>query len=151
MECSYCQKLKSYGYGDFIAETEYWVIFLAPNQSNLGTCVIALKRHYGKLSGLKPEEWSDFSKIVDRLEYALKKAFDVTMFNWGCLLNSFYLEDQPNPHLHWHFIPRYTHKVHFEGIVFEDPYFGYMRPRPVKNVSTKLRKKIIAKIKENLK
>ena len=149
MECKYCKKLKDYKFGEFIHETKYWVIFLAPNQSNLGTCVVALKRHIGDLTGLKQDEWIDFSEIVDRLQFASKKAFDVTMFNWGCLMNTFYLEDEPDPHVHWHFIPRYNHEVEFEGLIFEDPYFGYMGPRPPKKVSDEVKRKIIGKIKEN--
>ncbi len=149
MGCKYCKKLKDYKFGDFIAETKYWVIFLAPNQSNLGTCVVALKRHLGDLARLKKDEWIDFSEIVDRLQFASKKAFDVTMFNWGCLMNTFYLEDEPDPHVHWHFIPRYNHEVEFEGLIFKDPYFGYMRPRSPKKVSDEVKRKIIEKIKEN--
>ena len=52
MECKYFEKLKEYNYGDLITETEYWVILLAPDQRNLGTCVVALKRFEGDLAGL---------------------------------------------------------------------------------------------------
>jgi len=149
MVCKYCEKLKDYGFGDFIAEMEYWVIFLAPNQSNLGTCVVALKRHCGDLKELKQEEWIDFAEIIVKLEFTTKKAFDVTMFNWGCLMNNFYRTDKPDPHVHWHFIPRYNHIVEFQGLIFEDPHFGYMRPRPLRKVPDKVKKKIIDKIKEN--
>ena len=30
----------------------------------------------------------------------------------------------PNPHFHWHVIPRYDGKREFSGEVFEDPDFG---------------------------
>ena len=122
MECKYFEKENNYG--DLIAETKYWLILLAPDQKNLGTCVVALKRVDDDLAGLKDEEWLEFGLIVKNLESALKNAFNSTMFNWGCLMNSSYLNQPPNPHVHWHLIPRYKNKIEFEGITFEDPCFG---------------------------
>jgi diadenosine tetraphosphate (Ap4A) HIT family hydrolase len=150
MERSYNGELKERNYGDFIFETPYWVIFLAPNQSNIGTCVVALKRHYGTLNGLTDEEWLDFAKIVKQLEYSLKKAFNTTMFNWGALMNADYMKEKPDPHIHWHFIPRYRNIVKFENLIFDDKYFGSMQPRPIREVPDSIRKKIIEKIKENM-
>jgi len=144
---NYNDELKDRNYGDFIFETSYWIIFLAPNQSNIGTCVVALKRHYGTLDGLIDEEWLDFAKVVKQLEHSLKKSFNTTMFNWGALMNADYMNENPDPHIHWHFIPRYTHSVEFEGLLFEDEYFGSMHPRPIREVPYKIRKKIIETIK----
>jgi len=150
MERSYDEELKDRNFGDYIYETPYWIIFLAPNQSNIGTCVVALKRHYGALKGIEKEEWIDFGEIVKNLESSLKKAFKCTLFNWGALMNSDYMKENPDPHVHWHFIPRYRQKVEFKGITFEDPYFGFMHPRPVLNIPYKIREEIIKKIKENI-
>lgn len=154
MEYWYFEKLKDYNYGDLITETEYWIILLAPDQRNLGTCVVALKRDSGDLAELKDEEWGEFSKIVKNLESALKNAFNSTMFNWGCLMNSSYLSDPPNPHVHWHFIPRYKQKVEFEELMFEDPCFGSSTMKAkggIRKVADDIRMKIIEKIKDNLK
>jgi len=153
MKCNYFEKLKEYNYGDLIAETEYWLILLAPDQKNLGTCVVALKRDSGDLAELKDKEWQEFSIIVKRLESALKKSFNSTMFNWGCLMNSSYLKDPPNPHVHWHFIPRYNEKVEFEGIIFEDPCFGFSTMKAkegIRKVAEDVRTKVIKEIKDNL-
>lgn len=149
-ECSYCEKLKDYNFGDFLCQTAHWIVFLAPNQSNLGTCVVALKRHHNTLTGLTSEEWDEFIELVEKMEKVLRQSFDSTLFNWGCLMNTFYLEDTLDPHLHWHFIPRYNHPVQLAGHTFEDPHFGYMRPRPPKKISEKVRKQIADKIRENL-
>ena len=124
MECEYFEKLKDYNYGDLLAETRHWLIILAPDQRNLGTCVVALKRDENELRGLTRGEWLDLDQIVKKLESAVKKAFNATMFNWGCLMNSSYLDEPPSPHLHWHFIPRYKNPVKFHGKTFEDPCFG---------------------------
>ncbi len=151
MGCDYCSKLEDYNFGDLLWESPFWIVFLAPNQSNLGTCVIALKRKEKFLSDVHPAEWSDFVELVNKLESALKNSFNATMFNWGTLMNSFYLEDTLEPHMHWHFIPRYKHEVELEGVIFQDPFFGYMRPRPPKNISSDIRTKIRERILRELK
>ncbi|MDI6643760.1 MAG: HIT family protein [Methanobacteriaceae archaeon] len=143
--------MKNYNYGSLIQENRFWTIFLAPNQSNIGTCVIALRRNSSELSDLKDEEWAEFSFIVKNMEQSLKKSFNATLFNWGCLMNSSYLKESPDPHIHWHFIPRYKNPVEFEDQIFDDPYFGYMHPRPEKKVSSLTRKKIIEMILKNMK
>jgi diadenosine tetraphosphate (Ap4A) HIT family hydrolase len=153
MECEYFEIIKDYKYGDLLAETNFWLIILAPDQRNLGTCVVALKRDERELSSLTDEEWSDLAMIVKKLEVAVKKAFNATMFNWGCLMNSSYLEEPPSPHLHWHFIPRYRKPVEFQGKIFEDPCFGtstmHNRGKSLK-LSEEFKEKIKDKIGENL-
>lgn len=149
MECEYCKK--SNKDTDFVYETKYWSVFLAPKQGYLGRCVIVLKRHCGDLAELDDEEWLDFKEVVKRLESALKKSFNATMFNWTCLMNNAYQNNPPNPHVHWHFRPRYNHKVEFEGITFEDPDFRYHYDRTRdQKISDEIKRKIIEKIKENL-
>jgi diadenosine tetraphosphate (Ap4A) HIT family hydrolase len=125
MDCEYFNQLKKYNYGDLLFETKNWLVLLAPDQRNLGTCVVALKREEIELSGLTSEEWSDLTQIIKDMESATKKAFHATMFNWGCLMNSSYLKDPPAPHLHWHFIPRYQSPVKFMDKTFYDPCFGH--------------------------
>ena len=150
MECEYCEKLKKYDFGDFILKTKYWIVFLAPQQSNIGTCVVALNRPEEDLSGLKSEEWLEFGELVFKLEFSVKQCFDVTMYNWGSLMNASYLEEPPDPHVHWHFIPRYNHEVGFDGLTFEDPYFGTMKPRPFRALPDHVRSKIIQIIQDNI-
>jgi diadenosine tetraphosphate (Ap4A) HIT family hydrolase len=140
----------NHSYGDYMLDTEHWVIFLAPNQSKLGTCVLALKRDEVDLAGLKKEEWGDFTRIVPKLEDTIKEVFQATMFNWGCLMNSSYLQNPPDPHVHWHFIPRYKYPVEFAGLTFDDPFFGYMKSQPSKKISLEVKESIINTIKENL-
>ena len=100
-ECPYCKKLEAYNFGDYLGKTEHWIIFLAPNQSNLGTCVIALTRHHPTLTGLSNEEWEEFIELVEKMENAVKKAFQATLVPHGeCSLNSpFHPENNPDPHL----------------------------------------------------
>ena len=136
----------------FVYETKYWKVYLAYEQSYLGRCVVALKRHAESLSEVKKEELLDFIELVKKLETGLKKSFGATMFNWTCLMNDAYKEKNPIPHVHWHFRPRYKNNVEFAGVIFEDKEFGnhYDRKR-TQIVSKEINKKIIDKIKENLK
>ena len=148
MKCEYC-KIPG-AYGDLIEETEYWMIFLAPSQRYLGTCVVALKEHRHDLMELDNEEWIDFIDIVRRLESALKKTFNPTLFNWSCFKNSTYRSEKPDPEIHWHFIPRYDFKIEFEELNFEDPDFGFI-PQPIElKVPREVMRSIRAKIKRNL-
>jgi len=73
MECEFFEKIHDYKYGDLLVETHHWLIILAPDQKNLGTCVVALKRDEIELSGLTNEEWFDFSYVVKKLEKSIKK------------------------------------------------------------------------------
>jgi diadenosine tetraphosphate (Ap4A) HIT family hydrolase len=153
MDSEHFEVLRGHNYGDLIVKTKYWFILLAPDQKNLGTCVVALKRHEGDLGRLKDEEWQEFSKIVKNLQSALKKAFNSTMFNWGCLMNLSYLKDHPDPHVHWHFIPRYKQIIEFAGIIFEDPCFGFSTMKSkqgVRKIPQNVRMKIINEIKKYL-
>lgn len=147
MKCEYCE---TGGYGDLIEETSYWMIFLAPSQRYLGTCVVALKRQCQSLSELEDTEWKDFILTVRRMENSLNKAFHPTLYNWSCFKNAAYREGEPNPEIHWHFIPRYDYQVEFEGLKFDDPDFGYI-PQPIARIIPgEVMGKIKSEIKKNL-
>ncbi len=148
--CEYCQIIG--GYGKIIWETEYWEIYLAPSQRYLGTCVVALKRHGRDLKDLKDAEWVDFANIVRKLEKSMGDLFQPTLYNWSCFKNSVFRGENPNPEIHWHFIPRYKDSVDFEGMIFHDPDFGYI-PLPLKKeipeeIMVKLEKVIEIQIKK---
>ena len=111
-----------------------------------------MKRKEGNLSNLTSEEWMDFHKnVVKKLEKALKKAFKATMFNWTCLMNAAYKSENPKPHVHWHFRPRYNHKIKFSGDVYEDHIFAHHYSRNRKNLLPKEKlKPIVKEIKKYL-
>jgi len=145
-----CEYSIDSSYGDLITETKYWEIFLAPNQRYLGTCVVSLKRDCGDLKDLNVEEWVDFGKIVKNMEIAIKKLLGQDLFNWSCLKNSVFRKDNPKPHVHWHFIPRYKDITDFEGLKFEDPDFGYLAKPIDRNIPSNVRNNLIETIKNNL-
>jgi diadenosine tetraphosphate (Ap4A) HIT family hydrolase len=110
---------------------------------------VALKRDKRTLSGLKCEEWEDLVQLLEEWKKQCKPHLTPPSL-LGMPDEHFYLEDTLEPHLHWHFIPRYNHPVEFAGHKFEDPHFGYMRPRPPKEISEDVRNRIADKIREFL-
>lgn len=149
MNCESCQSIKENK--NLVFEAKDWKISLSDNQYHLGRCFVDLKRHATSLSELKKEEIEDFLVVVKKLENAIKKTFNATMFNWSCLMNNAYKTSNPNPHVHFHFRPRYKEKVKFDGTLFEDKEFAHHYDnKKVLKVSQSTLNKIILKIKENL-
>jgi diadenosine tetraphosphate (Ap4A) HIT family hydrolase len=146
-----CEFSTDSSFGELISETEYWEIFLAPSQRYLGTCVISLKRgEIWDLKDLKTEEWIDFGNLVEAMEIANRKIFNADLFNWSCLKNSVFRKNNPKPHIHWHFIPRYENPIVFEGLEFDDPDFGYFARAIHKKIPNNLRDKLLKLMKDNL-
>lgn len=111
---------------------------------------MALKRHCQVLSLVEDDEWIDFATVVRKLEKSLEQTFHPTIYNWSCFKNSTFRSKNPDPEVHWHFIPRYKYPVDFEGVIFQDPDFGYI-PLPVqKEIPRKIINKMAIKIKKQL-
>ncbi len=111
-----------------LTETEYWLLTLWDNQYYLGRASIELKdtskRH---LSQLSRNEILELFALIKQYENALRKLFNATNFNWTCLMNNSYKEenkDKIEP-LHIHVLPRYKHEVVFNGLTFKDEVFGH--------------------------
>lgn len=122
-KCDICDHLQDIT--NRIAKTEYWVISLAPDQGYLGRCYVTLRKHKGSLASLSEDEWADFAILARKLEYSVTKSFAAEPSNWACMMNNAYQETPANPHVHWHFRPRYRKPYCINGITFEDPLFGY--------------------------
>ncbi|MCL5430554.1 MAG: HIT family protein, partial [Candidatus Marsarchaeota archaeon] len=121
-DCKYCEISNN---GTYFLNTMHWVVALHEDQKYIGRCKVILKRHAGDLDQLSDAEWSDLSRLVKKLENSLRLSFNATMFNWTCLMNeAFRKTSAPNPHVHWHFRPRYKKNVKFSGLVFVDKEFG---------------------------
>lgn len=63
-------------------------------------------------------------RIRKKLETITKKLFDATMFNFACLMNNAY-KDNEIPHVHFHFVPRYKNALKLFGKIYKDKHFGY--------------------------
>ncbi|MDO8571847.1 MAG: HIT family protein [bacterium] len=137
---------------NIIHESLHWRVILMPDQTYLGRSVVVLKRKCGDLAEVTHEEILDFmDSVVIRLENAFRVAFGATMFNWTCLMNNAYLEEIPDPQVHWHFRPRYRKPVEFEGELFSDQNFGHHYELDVeKLISKELREEIVKKVQLHL-
>lgn len=137
---------------NIIYETNYWIVKLTDNQNTIGRCVIDVKSNCGEISKLSKEEWGDFREnVVIKLENVMKKAFGATMFNWSCLMNNAFKKKNPEPHVHFHFRPRYKNPVNFKGKIFSDKDFAHHYDRTdTLEVSDDMFKAIIEEIKNNI-
>lgn len=87
-------------------------------------------------------------------EIALKKSFNTTNFNWTCLMNNSYKQENknnPDP-LHIHIWPRYEKEIKFNNEIFKDEVFSHHYDKSkIKNVDEKFLKKLADEIVFNWK
>ena len=98
------------------------VVFVDWCQEFVGDCIISSTKE--SLSDLASEEWVELGKIEKELERVAKKVFNATMFNFACLMNNAY-RDNEKPHVHFHFFPRYKNELMLFDKVYKDRHFGY--------------------------
>lgn len=103
----------------------HWSVYLSDIQDYVGRCILVLNRHCGSLSELDTSEWIDLKKIIDKLEYIYQKELGAKLCNWSCLMNSFYKETTPNPHLHLHMRPRYNDAIVINNHAYIDTEFAH--------------------------
>ena len=84
-----------------------------------------MNRHCGSLSELDISEWIELKTIMDRLECIFREVLGAELSNWSCLLNNFYKEAIPNPHLHLHVRPRYKNAVVINNHSYTDAEFAH--------------------------
>lgn len=103
-------------------EGHHWeVVYVDWCQDFVGNCIISNDKE--SLSSLTREEWEELGKIEKELERVCKKVFNATMFNFACLMNNAYKENE-TPHVHFHFIPRYKDDIYLFKKNYHDKYFG---------------------------
>ena len=108
-----------------VYESSLWSVFLSDEQDYIGRCILVLKRHCGSMSEMTDDEWEELRRLVCEVETCLKTVLGATLCNWSCLMNSFYKESDPNPHLHIHVRPRYDKSVMINGNTYIDSEFGH--------------------------
>jgi diadenosine tetraphosphate (Ap4A) HIT family hydrolase len=102
---------------------KYWnVVFVDWCQEFVGDCIISSSKE--SLSELTSEEWIELGNLEKELERVCRKLFNATMFNFACLMNNAY-RDNETPHVHYHFVPRYKEETIIVGKKYKDKHFGY--------------------------
>ena len=116
-----------------IAFTDNFKIILHPNQSSIGSVLIATRRHVGRICDFNVDESGEFITLFSTLEPVLESAFGAALLNMDYQRNwAFrqenpdppFFEGRPNPHVHFHVVPRYSKPVRFRGNIWEDMNFG---------------------------
>ena len=98
------------------------VVFQDWCQEFVGACIVS--GHKECLGDMTPEEWVELGIIEKELERVCKKLFNATMFNFACLMNNAY-KDNEKPHVHYWFVPRYKDVLEICGKKYKDKHFGF--------------------------
>lgn len=98
------------------------VVFGSWCQEFVGYCIISSNKE--SLSDITEEEWKELGVLEKELERVNKKLFNATMFNFACLMNNAY-RDNEKPHVHFHFVPRYKNELKIFNKKYIDKHFGY--------------------------
>lgn len=102
-----------------VKQYRYWGVYVHENQSYLGRCVVWCDRADAKqLTDATKDECDELLSILKELQEASVSAFGGDWFNFAFLGNG-------TPHLHCHFIPRYSKEREFEGVKFIDERWGH--------------------------
>lgn len=109
------QTIYTFGYPEtLIKEYDHWAVFVRVDHVTLGSLVIVAKSEAMSLGKLSAEEWAEFSTVSNEMENLLRQAFGAEKFNYLALMMF-------DPHVHFHFIPRYSKPVEFNGRTYTDP------------------------------
>lgn len=98
------------------------VVFESWCQQFPGACIIS--GHKEKLSDMTPEEWVELGLLEKELERVCNNVFKPTMYNFACLMNDAYKNDE-KPHVHFWFVPRYKEEITLFNKKYKDIHFGY--------------------------
>ena len=106
--------LQRFGYPDtLIKEYEHWVMLLKPEQTTIGTLILAEKSEATHLGELSEASWAEFAQVSRDAERWTREAFGVEKFNYLALM-------MRDPNVHFHFVPRYSTPVEVDGETFVD-------------------------------
>ena len=66
----------------------------------------------------------ELGNLEKELERVCRKLFNATMFNFACLMNNAY-RDNEKPYVHFHFILRYKNELKLFNKIYKDRHLGY--------------------------
>lgn len=136
-----------------LLDRKYWKAVLHSDQYYLGRSVILSKTNHEHLSQFSPEEIQELFGVIKDLEKGFQRAFDATHFNWTCLNNDSYKQENIHKEkkLHLHLRPRYSHPVNIQGYTFLDRNFGHHYERGTdEQVSDEIMSSIVESIRKGI-
>ena len=107
---------------DIYTGKHFKIVFTDWCQDFLGQCIVSGTKE--KLSDMTSEEWIELGTIEKELERVCTKLFGATYYNFCCLMNNAF-RDNETPHVHFWFFPRYKDEVKIFGKRFIDKHYGY--------------------------
>ena len=106
--------LEKFGYPEtLVKEYDNWVVLLKPEQTTLGTFIIANKSEATYLGKLPLEDWAEFSSVSRDAELVLTNELGAEKFNYLALM-------MKDPNVHFHLVPRYSKPQSFNGRDYVD-------------------------------
>jgi len=96
-----------------IKEFKYWIVCIRQKQTTLGDVVILLKRETENVSGMLPEEGSEFTEVIKWYEKLCIEKFGAIKFNYMIMM-------MKDPFVHYHAFPRYDKVVNLFDIEWKD-------------------------------
>lgn len=102
-----------------IKQYKFWGVYIHEYQNYLGRCVIWCDREDANhFTDATPAELEELQQICKDLQVAMDSLFAPDWLNFAMLGNE-------TPHLHCHFVPRYSEEIELYGYTFKDEEFGH--------------------------
>ena len=105
---------RKFGYpGTMVAETEYWLVMVRPQQPTYGALVLVCKEEAKAFSELSPAAFADMKQAVDGIEALLRHTVAYERINYLMLM-------MVDLDVHFHVLPRYDGEREYAGRAFKD-------------------------------
>ena len=96
-----------------ICQFRCWSVLLRPAQLTLGALILVAHEPVQSFSALSSASFAELQIVTDKIDTALKKAFQYDKLNYLMLM-------MVDPDVHFHVIPRYAQAREFAGNTFLD-------------------------------
>ncbi|OIP82561.1 MAG: HIT family protein [Porphyromonadaceae bacterium CG2_30_38_12] len=132
-ECLYCQRNElQKSLMIEICDLSASTLFLFKEQSYLGRCVVAYKKHVNELFELTETERNAFIQDVSKVAETLQKVFSPAKINYGAYSDKL-------SHLHFHIVPKYEGGLTFGGTFEMNPQKVYLSEEECKDIIEKIK------------
>ncbi len=113
--CSYCAEgALVEKFGIKICELKESKVYLFKEQSHIGRCIVANKKHVSEITELTPKERAAYMEDINHVSEAIHKAFNPDKVNYGAYGDT-------GHHLHFHLVPKYKDEFEWGGVFLMDP------------------------------
>ena len=105
---------RKFGYPNtLVAETEYWLVLVRPQQPTYGALVLVCKEEAKAFSDLTSAAFTDMKQAIDGIEALLRHTVAYERINYLMLM-------MVDPDVHFHVIPRHAGSRRFGDVEIAD-------------------------------